>query len=138
VEKRASGLGKHSVRLVRATLSVMLSDAVEDGVILANPALQLRGTRRRRADTLTQADRQQAIRPMSPAELSALLAAAEPDARHSPLFLLLARTGLRPGEAFGLQWGDLDFRARARCAWSGPGASAASRRPRRAGRGRWT
>src|SRR5215470_11131570 len=65
VDKRAGGLSKNSVRLIRATLSVMLSDAVEDGVILANPALQLRGTRRRRADTLTQADRQKAIRPMS-------------------------------------------------------------------------
>ena len=49
---------------------------------------------------------------MSPEELSALLAAAEQDARHYPLFLLLARTGLRPGEAFALQWGDLDFHAR--------------------------
>ena len=51
---------------------------------------------------------------MSQAELSAVLAAAEQDARHYPLFLLLARTGLRPGEAFALQWGDLDFRARER------------------------
>jgi len=112
VDKRASGLGKNSVRLIRATLSVMLSDAVEDGVIVANPALQLRGTRRRRADSLTQADRQKAIRPMSQEQLSAFLVAAEQDARHYPIFLLLARTGLRPGEAFGLQWGDLDFRAR--------------------------
>ena len=112
VDKRAGGLGKNSVRLIRTTLSVMLSDAVEDGVILANPALQLRGLRRRRADTMTPADRQRAIRPMSQDELSALLAAAKQDARHYPLFLLLARTGLRPGEAFALQWGDLDFRAR--------------------------
>src|SRR5262249_40384242 len=72
----------------------------------------LRGTRRRRADTLTQADRQRAIRPMSPEQVSAFLSAAKQDARHYPLFLLLARTGLRPGEAFGLQWGDLDHRAR--------------------------
>jgi integrase len=112
VDKRAADLGKNSVRLIRSTLSVMLSDAVEDGVIVANPALQLRGTRRRGTDTITPADRQQAIRPMSPEELSALLAAAREDARHYPLFLLLARTGLRPGKAFGLQWGDLDFRAR--------------------------
>jgi integrase len=111
-EKRAGGLSKNSVRMIRATLSVMLSDAVEDGVILANAALQLRGTRRRRADTLTQADRQKAIRPMSQAQLSAFLAAAESDSRHYALFLLLARTGMRPGEAYGLQWGDLDLRAR--------------------------
>lgn len=38
--------------------------------------------------------------------------AAQSDTRHYPLFLLRARTGLRPGEAYALQWGDLDFRAR--------------------------
>src|SRR5215831_10940753 len=104
---------------------------------LANPALQLRGTRRRRADTITRADRQRAIRPMSQAELSAVLAAAEQDARHYPLFLLLARTGLRPGEAFALQLGDLDS-ARASCAWSAPGVRGGSRRPRPGGREGWT
>jgi len=49
---------------------------------------------------------------MSQAELSVLLAAAEQDACHYPLFLLLARTGPRPGKVFALQWGDLDFHAR--------------------------
>lgn len=29
---------------------------------------------------------------------------------HFPVFLTLARTGLRLGEALGLQWGDIDFR----------------------------
>ena len=37
------------------------------------------------------------------------------DAPHYPLFLLLARTGLRPGEAYELQWTDL---APARSAWN--------------------
>ena len=32
---------------------------------------------------------------------------AQPE--HYPLFLTLARTGMRLGEALGLQWGDLDF-----------------------------
>jgi integrase len=32
--------------------------------------------------------------------------------RHYPLFLLLARTGLRIGEALALQWGDIDFNGR--------------------------
>jgi integrase len=110
--KRAAGLGKNSVRLIRAVLSVLLSDAVDDGIILANPALQLRGSRRRRPDSIGQAERQQKIRPMSAAQLAAFLGAAQVDARHFPLFLLLARTGLRPGEAYALQWGDLDLRAR--------------------------
>ena len=49
---------------------------------------------------------------MSQDQVSAFLTAVQQDARHYPLFLLLARTGLRPGEAFALQWGDLDFRVR--------------------------
>jgi integrase len=89
-------------------LSVLLSNAVDDQIILANPALQLRGPRRRRPDSISDAERRRKIRPM----LSAFLEAAQADARHYPLFLLLARTGLRPGEAYALQWGDLDFRAR--------------------------
>ncbi len=110
--KRGAGLGKNSVRLIRAVLSVLLSDAVDDGIILANAALQLRGSRRRRPDSISQAERQKKIRPMDHRQLAAFLAAAQADSRHYPLFLLLARTGLRPGEAYALQWGDLDFRGR--------------------------
>jgi integrase len=110
--KRAGGLGKNSVRLIRAVLSVLLSDAADDGIILANPAVQLRGSRRRHPDSISQAERQRRIRPMSASEVGAFLLAAETDARHYPLFLLLARTGLRPGEAYALQWPDLNLRAR--------------------------
>ena len=46
VRKRRAGLSKNSVRLIRATLSVMLSDAADDGILLANPALNL-GRRQR-------------------------------------------------------------------------------------------
>ena len=42
--------------------------------------------------------------------LGASLAASEAyERRHYPLFLLLARTGMRLGEALALQWGDVDF-----------------------------
>jgi len=100
------------VRLISAVLSVLLSDAVDDGIILANAALQLRGSRRRRPDSISQAERQKKIRPMDHRQVAAFLAAAQVDPRHYPLFLLLARTGLRPGEAYALQWADLDFRGR--------------------------
>ncbi len=100
------------MRLIRAVLSVLLSDAVDDGIILANAALQLRGSRRRRPDSISQAERQKKIRPMNHGQLAAFLATAQADSRHYPLFLLLARTGLRPGEAYALQWGDLDLRGR--------------------------
>jgi integrase len=51
--------------------------------------------------------------PLSGEELKLLLDAVDayfPE--HYPLFLLLARTGVRIGEALGLQWGDIDFNSR--------------------------
>src|SRR6266508_4373724 len=108
-QKRASGLAKNSVRMIRATLSVMLSDAVDDGIILANPALNLGRRGRSRADKLSAADRTRTIRPMSQEQLGAFLAATkEHTPVYAPLFLLLAHAGLRPGEAFALQWTDVD------------------------------
>jgi hypothetical protein len=55
--KREAGVGKNSVRIIRATLSVMLSDAVDDGILLANPALSLGRRQRGRPDKLSGADR---------------------------------------------------------------------------------
>ncbi len=40
---------------------------------------------------------------------ASLAASAAYERRHYPLFLLLARTGMRLGEALALQWGDVDF-----------------------------
>lgn len=109
-KKRAVGLGKNSVRLIRATLSVVLSDAAYDGILLANPALNLGRRGRSRPDKLSASDRTASIRPMSQEQLGAFLAAARRDTPvYAPLFLLLAHTGMRPGEAFALQWTDVDF-----------------------------
>jgi integrase len=112
-EKRAAGLSKNTVRLIRATLSVLLTDAVDDGLLLANPAHGLGRQGRRRHDAVTQAERQRRIRPLSPERLAAFLVAAEQhEPRHYPYFLVLARAGLRPGEGLGLQWPDLSFAER--------------------------
>lgn len=58
---RTAGLRKNSVVLIRAVLSVLLSDAVDDENIFANPALQLRGSRRRRSDPISNAERRRKI-----------------------------------------------------------------------------
>jgi len=113
IEKRAGGLGKNSVRLIRAALSAMLSSAVDDAIIAANPALRLGLKLRGQPDRLTPAERQQTIRPMAAAEFAALLEAAERvTPQYTVLFLLLGRTGLRPGEALALRSTDIDFDAR--------------------------
>jgi integrase len=111
--KRGDGHAKNSVRQMKAALSVMLSDAADDGIIPANPALQLGRHKANRADKLTAAERIQKVRPMNWDQRDAFLEAAKPLRRYYALFATLAKTGLRPGEAFALQPGDVDVRGRA-------------------------
>jgi site-specific recombinase XerC len=96
--KRSRGYAKNSVRLMRAALSAMLSDAVDDGIIVANPALQLGRRTASRADKLTSAERLQKVRPMTWEQRDAFLAAAAVEKLYSALFLLLAKAGLRPAK----------------------------------------
>jgi len=53
------------------------------------------------------------VNPLSRKELTLLLNAFNKHYhKHYPLALLLARTGMRIGEALALQWGDVDFNSR--------------------------
>jgi integrase len=135
-EKCAKGYAKNTVRLMRATLSAMLSDAVDDGIIMANPAFGLGRRKASRADRLTPAERIQKVRPMSWERRDAFLGAVK-NPRYSTLFELLAKAGLRPGEAFALQPVDIDWRT-GRFGSSAPGTSSASSPPRPTRSGRWT
>jgi integrase len=98
------------VRLIRATLSVLLSDAVDDGLLFANPAQGVTRRGRKGPDSITQAERQRKIRPMTVNQLEALLARAKVECsrREWTLFMTLADAGLRPGEALALRWQDFD------------------------------
>ncbi len=120
-DKRRQGQSKNSVRPIKAPLSAMLSEAVDDGIIDANPAFQLGRRKATRADRLTPAERVQKIRPMSWEQRDAFLAEIAGVPRYGMLFTLLAKTGLRPGEAFALKPDDLDRRegtVRVERAWS--------------------
>ena len=108
-EKRQQGHAKNGVRLMKAALSTMLSDAMDDGIIEANPALQLGRRKASRADKLTAAERVQRVRPMSTEQRDAFLQAARAERRFAALLAVLAKAGLRPGEAFALKPGDLDL-----------------------------
>lgn len=96
----------------------MLSAAVDDEVLSANPAMKLG---RALGVSPTKIDRQQAVKTkaMTRTQLTAFLGTAEAaDARWYPLLLTLARTGMRLGEGLALQIGlhddgYLDFVARA-------------------------
>jgi hypothetical protein len=101
--KRSSGLSKNTVRLIRACLSTVLAEALDDELVKANPTT-LASRQRSRKPNSTIAERQQAIRPLSDEELARFLEAATHDRperrRHRVLygsenfvlFLLLART----------------------------------------------
>ena len=107
-KKHGAGLAKDSVRLIRATLSGLLSDAVEDGLLHTNPIHGLRTRKLGRG--VSPAERQQRIRPMTYEQLDTFLKAAEAQCppRDALYFLVMADTGLRPGEGAGLQWADVD------------------------------
>lgn len=106
-DKIQRGFSRASVELMLAVLRGLLNAAIDDGVILANPAdrvgrqLHLSGARSARQDEIKALTRKQ---------LGQLLAAAGRIAPgYAPLFLLYARTGARLGEALALQWPDVNF-----------------------------
>ena len=102
---RTKGLKVTTVRGIARTLSTILSQAVEDELLPANPALRL-GRYMRTAD-----DPEPDIDPLTREEAAELVRVARarfPD-WHSWLLCGL-RTGLRAGELLALQWGDLNWR----------------------------
>jgi integrase len=86
-------------------LSSVLSQAVEDELLPANPALRL-GRYLRSAD-----DPEPEIDPLTAGEITSLVEVARkklPD--WFPWLLTALRTGMRAGELLGLQWGDINWR----------------------------
>jgi integrase len=103
-EKHEQGCRRATIRLIRATISAIYAAPIDDGVAIVNPAILPR-----RAKALGRSPRID-IRPLSELELAAFLNAAEKEyPARCPFSLLLARAGLRPGEARALKWTDVDF-----------------------------
>jgi len=100
--KRQEGLSPATVRNLKAYLSAILADAVDDEWIVANPAS--------RTGRFTGSSNGSDIAPLSWEEKAKLEEALEEHyPRHYPLFLTAFRTGMRIGELIALQPGDLDF-----------------------------
>jgi len=122
VEKMRS-LARDSVRTLHAALHACLAEAVEDEIIAENPATLGRSLKSRSKAfrlTLTTAERQERVKAMTADQLRAFEQAAPTAASPRseaataawPMFYIMARTGLRLGEAAGLQWDDPDFNGR--------------------------
>jgi integrase len=113
-QKKMNGkavLAKDTVRIIKACLHAMLETAVEDGIVPVNVA-HFKTKRDKSAERRAKGEKQIRIRQrvFSREQLIMFLKAAWEHAwDYFALFFLLARAGLRIGEALALKIGDLDF-----------------------------
>jgi integrase len=102
------------IRKIRVSLSSLLSDAQERGLVSRNVVRDLRKTRRRGAER--QAERRQrgklkvGVDIPTREEIKAIVGAAK--GRWRPLLLAAIFTGLRASELRGLRWEDVDLEKR--------------------------
>ncbi len=106
LKKISTGLSKSSVNYMKNALSGIFYVAIDSEIIQYNPTSGLRLK-------LTSRNSKPPVVPLNKQELNLLLNTfRENRPEHYALTLLLARTGMRIGEALGLQWGDIDFNNR--------------------------
>ena len=103
VELSETGLYQNTLNNALIVIRSLLNSAIEDGLISSNPAGKLGKFIPRDEDHFE-------VNPLTSDELETFLSAVLivcPD--HHPLFLTLARTGMRLGEVLALKWGDIQF-----------------------------
>jgi len=106
IEAKASeGYKQDTVRLMKAALSVLMSDAVEAQLIPVNPCGQLAKRRGRFAPT-------DKVRPLTRDELARFLDDAKNEGAEGLVLSLIGRAGARPSEVLALTVGDFDLTAK--------------------------
>lgn len=119
-----SGKAPDTVRLIRAVLSAMCSDAADpdsgEAILTRNPVLQAGGRRVRRGERRRQkALRVKRHRTFTRAELEAFLEhTASRGLTYETLFVFMADQGPRPDEAIKLRWEGVDLRAKTARIWA--------------------
>jgi len=110
-QRLEAGRSPATVRLMAAARGSMLAAAVDDSLLISNPTHGLR--RKLRALRKDRPDEQDGPKALTSEQLTRFLAAVAAKAPgYATLFLLLARTGLRIGEAVALRWSDIDLAGR--------------------------
>jgi integrase len=97
--KIEEGLNPNTVGVMQGVLNVALNQAVDDGLLPANPAARVKKAATRGETPM---------RALSHEEASRLISAAE-GSRDEALVTLALRTGMRQGELAALRWEDLDL-----------------------------
>jgi len=106
MDKYSSGFASSTVGHMKSAISGVLNLAVDDEIISGNPTHRI-------GKIFPVKHIQDNIKPLNKDELSILLKTfQEHYSNHYPLALLLARTGMRFGEALAIKWGDIDFNKR--------------------------
>ncbi len=103
-KRDGSGLSPKSIQLVRTVLRGALKDALLDGIIESNPALNARAPTRR-PDAIEVDDGPQV---WSPEQAATFLRAVDGH-RWRAVWHLALGTGARRGEVLGLRWCDVDL-----------------------------
>ena len=98
-DRVAAGAGRVAVLQALDLLGGILQRAAEGGRLSRNPVRLVRKIAR---------PRRKEVKPLAPAKVEAMRAAANP--RDATLLSVLAYAGLRPQEALALRWGDVRLR----------------------------
>jgi len=98
------GLSRSSLCLILNVISGPLSFAVDEEIIVVNPASGITRNLQLRRDRKTECE------PLTKEEVNLFLDTCRTQApEHYPFFLTAFRTGMRLGELLGLKWGDVDW-----------------------------
>jgi integrase len=102
--KLKTGLAPATVTRIKALISGILSQAVEDEIIQSNPTARM-------GKLIKNKDQKKDVNALTRDEARAMLDVLKKHyRRHHPFFLCALLTGMRLGELLGLEWGDIDFR----------------------------
>jgi integrase len=108
LSKISKGVNVRTVKGIKAVLSTLFTQAIEDGHIQTNPAASMGKILKAKDRTLDHE-----FSPLTAEELEVYLDTCRAEyPAYYPLFLTLSRTGMRLGETLGLQWGDIDHNSR--------------------------